>query len=41
VQIAALIGRLCQNLAQRRPEARVIFGHDELDTVQTAPREPQ
>jgi hypothetical protein len=37
LHIAALIGRLCQNLAQRRSEAGVIVRHDKLDTVQTTP----
>src|SRR5262249_11020880 len=36
----ALISRLCQNLAQRRPQPGVIVGDDELDAVQTAGLEP-
>jgi hypothetical protein len=40
MDIAALIGRLRHNLAQRRPEAGVIVGHNELDAMQTARLEP-
>ena len=36
MHIAALIGRLRQTLAQRRPQAGMIVGHDEFDAVQTA-----
>ena len=41
MDVAALIGRLRQNLAQRRSEPGVIVGHDKLDTVQTPRLEPQ
>jgi hypothetical protein len=38
---AALIGRLRQNLAQRRSQPGMIVGDDKLDIVQTARLEPQ
>src|SRR6266404_4780361 len=41
MHVAALIGRLHQNLAQRCPQAGMIIGHDELDAVQTARLQPQ
>ena len=36
MHIAALIGRLRHNLAQRGPEPRVIVGHHEFDAVEAA-----
>src|SRR5438270_6117685 len=36
IHVAALIGGFRQSLAQRRPEAGVIIGEDELDAVRTA-----
>jgi hypothetical protein len=33
--------RLCQNLAQRCPQAGMIVGHDKFDAVQTARLRPQ
>ena len=41
MHVAALIGRLRQNLAQRRWQPGVIVGDDKLDTVQAARLEPQ
>jgi len=41
MEVAALVGSLRQSLAQRRPEAGVIVGDDELDAVQTARLEPE
>jgi hypothetical protein len=41
MHLAALIGRLRHNLAQRCPQAGMIIGHDEFDAVQTARLEPQ
>jgi len=41
MHVAALIGRLRQNLAQRCPQAGMIIGHDEFDAVQTARLEPE
>jgi hypothetical protein len=41
MHVAALIGRLGENLAQRRPKAGVVVGHDKLDAMETASLEPQ
>src|SRR5438309_4434613 len=41
MHIAALIGRLRQNFAQRRPQTGMIVGDDKFDTVQTARLQPQ
>lgn len=41
VHVAALVGRLRQRLAQRRPEPRMIVGHHELDPVQAALFQPE
>ena len=41
MHIAALIGCLCQRLAQRRSEAGMIVGDDKLDAMQTARLQPQ
>src|SRR5437764_15126621 len=41
MHIAALIGRLREGLAQCRPQAGLIVGHDGFDAVQTAPLQPQ
>src|ERR1700760_1355542 len=41
MHVAALISRLRQNLAQRRPQAGVIVGDDKFDAVQTARLEPK
>src|ERR1700745_2552860 len=41
MNVAALIGRLRQNLAQRCPQAGMIVGHNQFDAVQTARLQPQ
>src|SRR5580704_4318796 len=41
MHVAALIGCLRQNLAQRCPQAGMIVGHDEFAAVQTARLQPQ
>jgi hypothetical protein len=41
MDVAALVGRLRQNLAQCCPQAGMIVGHDKLDAVQTACLQPQ
>src|SRR5580704_3785157 len=41
MHVAALIGRLRQNFAQRCPHAGMIIGHDELDAIKTARLQPQ
>src|SRR5580704_8250804 len=41
MHVAALIGRLRQNFAQRCPHAGMIIGHDELDAMKTARLQPQ
>jgi hypothetical protein len=41
MHVTALVGCLCQNLAQYRSKPGVIVGHDDLDAVQTARLEPE
>ena len=41
MHIAALIGRLRQNLPQRGPQAGMIVGHHEFDAVEAARLQPQ
>jgi len=36
MHVTALVGRLGQDLAQRRPQPGVIVGHDKFDAVQAA-----
>jgi hypothetical protein len=40
MDVAALIGRVRQNFAQRRPQTGMIVGDDKFDTVQTARLQP-
>ena len=41
MHVAALIGRLCENLAQCCPQAGMIVGHDKFDAMQTTGLQPQ
>jgi hypothetical protein len=40
MHVAALIGCLRQNLAQRCPQAGMVVGDDKFDAMQTARLEP-
>ncbi len=41
MHVAALIGRLRENLLQRCPQAGMIVGHDKFDAMQTTGLQPQ
>ena len=41
MHVAALIGRLRQNLAQGCPQAGMIVGHDKFDAMQTTGLQPE